>query len=392
MSDVTREAVASDHPDSSALIKTAAERLGFELCGITSATSPSGFQQLQQWLDQGLDGTMHYIGGRSAAYAHPRSVLAGVRSLIVLGINYATREPSSTGTGDGRVSRYAWGARDYHHVIRDKLHGLADVLHQQWPGCRTRGVVDTAPLLERDFARLAGLGWFGKNTMLINKHMGSWLFLAAVLTDLELAADEPHHASHCGTCRLCLDACPTDAFVEPYVLDAGKCISYLTIELRNQPVPSPLRPGMGDWIFGCDICQDVCPWNRRAPRSACDDFQPRDDLHPLDAVALLRLDAESFAERFRDSPLLRPGRSGMLRNAAIVLGNSRDRQFVSALETALSDADPIVRGAVAWALGQLGGRQAVMALKQRLLQEKNQDVCREIESAVAGISHSNSEE
>jgi len=391
MADVARGSVASDRADGSALIKTAAQRLGFELCGITPATSPSGFQHLERWLDQGLDGSMHYIGGRRAAYEHPHSVLSGVRSLIVVGINYATREPSPIAAGEGRVSRYAWGTRDYHDVIRDKLRELASVLHEKWPGCRTRGVVDTAPLLERDFAQLAGLGWFGKNTLLINKHKGSWLFLAALLTDLELAADEPHHASHCGTCRLCLDACPTDAFVEPYVLDARKCISYLTIELRNQPVPSALRPGMEDWLFGCDICQDVCPWNRRAPRSSCADFQPRDDLHPLDAVELLSLDEESFRARFRQSPLLRPGRSGMLRNAAIVLGNSRNRRFVSALQTALSDADPIVRGAVAWALGQLGGSQAVMALKQRLLQESCQDVCCEIEAAVAGISHANSE-
>ncbi len=388
MTDVTP--ASDDRGEGSALIKAEAQRLGFELCGITPAATPSGFQHLERWLDQGLDGAMHYIAGRRDAYQHPTSVLPEVRSLIVVGINYSAQEPGEVAAGDGRVSRYAWGDRDYHDVIRDKLRQLAGVLHDRWPGCRTRGVVDTAPLLERDFAQMAGLGWFGKNTMLINKWQGSWLFLAALLTDLELVVDEPHHTAHCGTCRLCLDACPTDAFVEPYVLDARKCISYLTIELRDQAIPEPLRSPMDDWLFGCDICQDVCPWNRRAPDSECVEFQPRLDLNPVNAAELLGLDEPSFRTRFRATPLQRPGRSGMLRNAAIVLGNSQDQRFVSVLEAALVDADSLVRGAVAWALGQLGGSQARMALQRQLIRDDDREVRSEIESALTSISNTDS--
>ena len=385
-------AVSDDQSADSAWIKAEARRLGFELCGITPATTPSGFERLQSWLDRGMDGAMHYIDGRRAAYQHPESVLPEVRSLIVVGINYSNQEPASTEPGHGRISRYAWGEQDYHDVIRGKLRELASGLHQRWPGCRTRAVVDTAPLLERDFAQLAGLGWFGKNTMLINKWQGSWLFLAAVLTNLELPADQPHETSHCGTCRMCLDACPTDAFAEPYVLDARKCISYLTIELRDQPIPVGLRPSMHDWLFGCDVCQDVCPWNRRAPTTECSEFQPRADLNPVQAAELLGLDPQAFRARFRGTPLQRPGRVGLLRNAAIVLGNSQDPRFVSALVEALQDVEDLVRGAVAWALGRLGGSRARMALQSQLLQESQQDVRSEIESALACISAKRSED
>jgi epoxyqueuosine reductase len=284
-----------------------------------------------------------------------------------------------------RVARYAQGIEDYHDVLKRKLRKLADFLHAQRPGCRTRGVVDTAPLLERDFARLAGLGWFGKNTMLINKRLGSWLFLAALLTDVELEADQPHESSHCGTCTRCLDACPTDAFPEPYVLDARRCIAYLNIELRG-PVPMELREGMGDWLFGCDVCQDVCPWNRKAPLTSEPSFQPVADLSPADAVELLQLDEAGFRERFHSTPLSRPKRSGLLRNAAIVLGNSGRLDAVPPLIAALSDADSVIRGAAAWALGQLGGEDARSALCERLALESDATVTDELTSATAVIA------
>lgn len=213
--------------------------------------------------------------------------------------------------------------------MRERLKSLADFLHEQRPGCRTRGCVDTAPLLERDFAKLAGLGWFGKNTMLLNKRLGSFFFLAALLTDIELSPDEPHHTSHCGTCTRCLDACPTDAFVEPYVLDARKCISYLTIELRDQPIPTELRSQMGEWIFGCDVCQDVCPWNRKAPASNEPAFVAREQLHPVDLEWLLSLDEAGFEAAFAGTPMHRTGRAALLRNAAIALGNSRDMKALA---------------------------------------------------------------
>ena len=254
------------------------------------------------------------------------------------------------------------------------------------PGAVTRGIVDTAPLLERDFARLAGLGWFGKNTLLINKQAGSWLFLSALLVDFELEYDAPHAASHCGTCTRCLDACPTDAFVAPYVLDARKCISYLTIELR-EPIPVELRAGMGEWVFGCDVCQDVCPWNRKAPVKADPDFEPRAELSPLNAAELLRLGDAEFRQRFRGTPLSRPKRAGLLRNAAIVLGNSGDQRAVPALAQALNDAEPVVRGACAWALGQLGGNLSLAALSERLEIETDPLVLAELAAATLAAGH-----
>lgn len=348
-------------PQLSSDLKAEAHRLGFELTGIAPAVNPVGFSALREWLDRGFAGEMQYLERRRDAYEHPAGVLPGVRSVVMLGLNYRTADPVESAAGQGRVSRYAWGSTDYHTLLRDRLKQLAKFVKLRRPGSRTRGVVDTAPLLERDFARLAGLGWFGKNTLLINKRQGSWLFLAALLTDLELVYDAPHETSHCGTCTRCLEACPTGAFEAPYVLDARKCISYLTIELRG-PVPASLRPGMGDWLFGCDVCQDVCPWNHKAPTTREPVFQPRPDLYPADAMRLLQLSAEEFQAAYADTPLARPGRAGLLRNAAIVLGNRGDGAAIPVLIAALQDPEPLVRGASVWALKQLGGETAASAL------------------------------
>ena len=337
-------------------LKERACELGFDLCGISAAVRPDGFDWLQRWLDQGFAGEMHYLPRREAAYEHPSGVLPSVRSVVMLGMNYGAggegRGARSEGV-TGRVASYACGSGDYHDLLRERLKQLADFLHEQRPGCRTRVCVDTAPLLERDFGKLAGLGWFGKNTMLINKRIGSWFFLAALLTDVELQPDEPHHTSHCGTCTRCLDACPTDAFVEPYVLDARKCISYLTIELRDQPIPIELRSQMGDWIFGCDVCQDVCPWNRKAPSSPEPAFAPREQLHPADLEWLLSLDEAGFETAFAGTPMHRTGRAALLRNAAIALGNSHAPHALPVLERALLDAEPLVREAAEWAIEQV---------------------------------------
>ena len=373
-------------------LKSRARELGFDLVGIAPALTPAGIHPFRDWLDAGHAGEMAYLSNRADAYEHPRSVLEYVRSVVMLAINYntQTREQAAesaakpqTGT-QARVSRYAHGPADYHDVLRQKLQELAVTLHDEFPGCRTRGVVDTAPLLERDFGRLAGLGWFGKNTMLINKRLGSWFFLAALLTDVELEADTAHESAHCGTCTRCLDACPTDAFPEPYVLDARRCISYLNIELRGA-IPEGMRDLMGDWLFGCDVCQEVCPWNTKAPVSAEPEFQPQPDLDPADAVALLRLDADAFRERFRTTPLWRPRRAGMLRNAAVVLGNCGEVSAVPTLAVVLSDEEPLVRGAVAWALGKLGTQEARTALTGALANESNDNVRQEIRSALQRV-------
>ncbi|MGC3969081.1 MAG: tRNA epoxyqueuosine(34) reductase QueG [Pirellulales bacterium] len=229
----------SDRAELTTQLKAEARRLGFALSGIAPAVTPSGLGRFHEWLASGYAGTMRYLEDRAAAYEHPRSVLEGVRSVVMLAMPYRTTEPEPTTAGFGRVSRYAWG-EDYHDLIHDRLHQLADWLRATSVGAKVRGVVDTAPLLEREFAQLAGLGWIGKNTLLLNRKLGSWFFLAGLLTDVELAYDSEHETDHCGTCTACLDACPTEAFVGPYVLDARKCISYTTIELREE-IPLPLR-------------------------------------------------------------------------------------------------------------------------------------------------------
>ncbi len=295
-----------DSNDLAQAFKAEAARLGFRLAGVCPAAAPPGFDRFQDWLANGFAGEMRYLGDRQAAYKHPRHVLDGARSLVVLAMPYQTAEPIAPHPGQGRVSRYAWGG-DYHTLIWARLDRLAEWLAGEVPGCLVRGVVDTAPLLEREFAQLAGLGWIGKNTLLLNKELGSWFFLAALLTDVALEPDEPFAADHCGTCTACLDACPTDAFVAPYVLDARRCISYLTIELRGS-VPHELREGVGDWLFGCDVCQDVCPWNTREHNAAHTDepaFQPAEGMNPVDLAALFDLDEAAFRARFRHTPLWR---------------------------------------------------------------------------------------
>ena len=348
--------------------------------------APGTFANLKEWLEQGFAGEMQYIANRESAYAHPDGVMSSVQSVVMLGLSYAPEHPVAgiehAKATVGRVARYAQGARDYHDVIRDKLKSLANAVHELSPGCRTRGVIDTAPLLERDYARLSGLGWFGKNTMLINKFAGSYVFLAALLLDIELPADQPHETAHCGTCTRCLEACPTDAFVEPYVLDSRRCISYLTIELRDRPIPVELRDGMGDWLFGCDVCQEVCPWNRKPLAGRDPELLPTESLSNTDARELLQLSEDEFRQRFRRTPLSRPKRSGILRNAAIVLGNTGDERAIPALIEALDDASEVVRGAVAWTLGKLGGTEAASALQSRAERENNAYVIEEINAAL----------
>ena len=362
-------------------LKQEARRLGFDLVGVCPAVSPAGIRRLGDWIDAGYAGQMHYLPNRIDAYQHPRHVLDGVRSMVMLGMHYRTADPLPPTPGKGRISRYAWGDADYHDVIHQRLGQLREFLVQRSPGASARGVVDTAPLLEREFAVLAGLGWIGKNTMLINRQAGSWFFLSALLTDQELTCDSAHETDHCGTCRACLDACPTDAFPRAGVLDATKCISYLTIELRDS-IPANLRDAMGDWLFGCDICQDVCPWNRHAPISHEPLFAPAAEANPVALAELFEMTHEAFRRRFRRTPLWRSKRRGILRNAAIVLGNGRTAEAIGPLIRGLEDTEPLVRGACAWALGRLQNARAREALNRQLAQEADKLVREEIEQAL----------
>lgn len=363
-------------------LKAEAKSLGFELAGACPAISPAGFEPFTQWLDAGYAGEMEYLNSRKSAYQHPRYVMEGVTSLLMLGMSYQTIAATETAAGEGRVARYAWGSVDYHDLIHHRLKSLKRYVHSLDDSIQVRGVVDTAPLLEREFAELAGIGWRAKNTLLINQQQGSWFFLAALLLNAPLEYDAPTKSGHCGTCTACLDACPTDAFVGPHVLDATKCISYLTIEHRS-PIPIDLRSSMGDWVLGCDVCQDVCPWNRKANRSDELDFQPNGDLNPIELRSLFALDDDEFRVRFRKTPLWRPKRRGILRNAAIALGNNPHIDNLDALKLGLGDAEPLIRGAAAWALGCHQSEGAKRCLEQRLDLETDGVVLEEIELAIA---------
>lgn len=377
-------AIIVDPPSLTAALKIEADRQGFPLAGACPAVAPGRMASFRHWLDAGYAGQMHYLLDRREAYAHPRSILDGVRSVLMLAMPYSTALPRDPSHGEGRVSRYAWGAQDYHDVIHERLRRLITFLQGAAPRARARGVVDTAPLLEREFAQLAGLGWIGKNTLLLNKHAGSYFFLAALLTDQELAYDAPHATDHCGTCTACLDACPTGAFPQAYVLDATRCISYLTIELRDH-IPVEHRADMDDWIFGCDVCQDVCPWNHRAPGTAEPAFQPRSDLNPLNLRELFNLDEAAFRARFHPTPLWRSKRRGLLRNAAIALGNRPFEGAIDALARGLNDPEPMVRAACAWALGRHSFPAARQALQDRIAVEDDLSTRQEIARALQAV-------
>jgi epoxyqueuosine reductase len=288
-------------------------RLGFGLVGATPAIASPDFEWLQQWLAGGNAGQMRYFADRLDAYRHPKFILESAKSILMLAMTYRSAEPAEARPGQAKVARYAWGA-DYHEVIRPRLHQLADFHRRLVPAAGVRGVVDTAPLFERRFAQLAGLGWIGKNTALINRRLGSWFFLAALLTTEELEYDEPTATDCCGACRACLDACPTGALVEPGILDARKCISYLTVELRGD-VTERERASCGARLFGCDACQEACPWNRDTPPTRETAFFPGPDMNPVKISDLLALDEEGFRRRFRHTPLWRIKREGILRNA-----------------------------------------------------------------------------
>lgn len=328
-------------------LKAEARRLGFSLSGIAPATDADGFGRYVEWLDAGYAGDMHYLHRTKEARRHPRSIVENVRSVLMLGMEY-TSEPGTEATpGFGKVAKYARGP-DYHRFVWDRENELSAWLMREVPGCEAWGVADTAPLLERDFARRAGLGWVGKNTMLIHKQRGSFFVLGAILTDLVLEPDPPSETNHCGTCTACLDACPTQAFPSPGVLDARRCISYLTIEVRT-PIPAGFREPIGDWLWGCDVCQDVCPWNRFAGRDGLA-FPVDESLAALDPVEVLGQSEDEFRARFKKTALWRNRRAGLRRNAAIVLGNVGGEQAIPVLEEAAVDTDEAVSEAAAWAL------------------------------------------
>ncbi|MBN2577386.1 MAG: tRNA epoxyqueuosine(34) reductase QueG [Pirellulales bacterium] len=302
------------------VLKAEALRQGFSLAGAAPVGTLPDYERLLTWLDGGRAAGMTHFRRHLEAYRDPNRLLDGVRSVLMLAMNYRTVDPVTPGRGQGRIARYAWGT-DYHVLIRRKLRRLEDFHRQHVPSAEVRGIVDTAPFFERAFARLAGLGGIGKNNMLIHPELGSWLFLAALLSTEELVYDRPQERDLCADCRRCLDACPTGALSAPYTLDARRCISYLT---QRSEFPEPLRPAVGDRLFGCDACQEVCPWNRQGPQSASAEFFPRPGINPAELAEIAALDEEQFRRRFRDTPLGRLRREGLRKNVTLVEDNQRD--------------------------------------------------------------------
>ncbi len=406
-------------------IKEYAYSLGFDIARITTAEAfPEAERAIKERIAQGLmDGLPWFTSERADVSCHPDALLPEARSIIALGMFYLTEQPDEREDGipRGRISRYAWGD-DYHEIIKPKLQQFASWLDEyvhskSGSELEARLFVDTGRMVDRAVAERAGLGWYGKNTNILTKGWGSWVFLAEIVTNLPLVADTPIK-TNCGSCEICLHACPTQALPAPYVLDNTRCISYLTIELRGS-IPLELRPLMGNLIFGCDICQAVCPVNKVAEKrlglrgdvgtrfiaptgSACVappplgainratiQIRPRNEFRPRtgigsspELIPLLSLTEEQFREQFRRSPIRRAKRRGLLRNVCVALGNSGDPQAVPALIGALDDNEPLVRGHAAWALGRIGGDQAKQALQESLLTEEDQEVQKEIQCAL----------
>jgi len=370
-------------------IKAFARGLGFDLVGVTTADRLEPHdRRLAAWVASGMHGAMDYMAQHAPRAGRPAEVVPGARSAVVVALAYRWDEPApGDGVLRGRVSAYAWGT-DYHRAMEERLRSLSEFLLARGAGT-ARYYADTGPLLDRALAQRAGLGWFGKNAMVITKAgFGSYVFLGEVLTDLTLEPDPPMEGS-CGQCRICLDRCPTGAIVAPYVVDARRCISYLTIELRGW-IPRELRPLLGTWVFGCDVCQDVCPHNALVARGRHESFAPRRDAAFPDLVELLHIDERTYQERFRHSAIKRAKRQGLRRNAAVALGNLRGSAALPALGRALEDGDPIVRGHAAWALGRIGGTEAKEALLRRRAVETDPAVREEVERALQDVRVSES--
>lgn len=344
-------------------LKRAALDLGFDLAGVAGVADTPEHRFFPGWIAERRAGEMKYLEARNEADELKRASLANAapwaRSVVVCALNYNSDQPYSSLAGSpsqGWISRYGWSQRDYHDALLERLRALEARLldlcaQHNTPAPRTWCYVDTGPVIERVFAKYAGVGWIGKNTCVLNQQLGSWLFLGVMLTSLEITPDLPA-ADHCGSCTRCLDACPTNAFPAPYQMDATRCIAYLTIELRGS-VPEELRPQMGRQVFGCDICQDVCPWNRHAPVTTLPDMQPRPELVNPDLEWLAQLGLEEFRELFRGSPVKRAKLNGLRRNVVIAMANSGDGRFLALLQQLSQHEDPIVAEHARWGIRHL---------------------------------------
>jgi epoxyqueuosine reductase len=346
-------------------VTKAARDAGFDVVGIAPVEDSPELEYFPRWIAEGHAGEMKYMEARDEEGRLKRASLAHTapwaRSVVVCAINYNTAQPYSTDArnhsaenqGRGWISRYAWGEQDYHDSVMPRLLRVEAALRNAAANddLVTRCYVDTGPIVERVAAKYAGVGWIGKNTCIINQKIGSWMFLGVILTSIDLGPDLPA-PDRCGSCTRCIDACPTNAFVAPYQLDSNRCIAYLTIEKRGA-IPEDIRSGMGRHIFGCDICQDVCPWNRKAPATNAVEFQPRAELVNPALDWLAGMSAEEFRGAFRTSPVRRAKRAGLRRNAIIAMGNSGEKKFLPQLEQLATDEDEVLAESAVWAIQKL---------------------------------------
>lgn len=363
-------------------VKEAAHRVGFDAVGIARADRSADADRFREWIARRYHGEMAWMESRPERREDPRVYMPGAVSIVCVAQSYLVEEAPLAPPDRGEVSRYARG-EDYHRALKDRLREMEAEIEAL--GGRARACVDTSAVLEKPWAAQAGLGWVGKNTLVLREGLGSYVFLGEVVTDLDLAPDPPA-VDRCGTCDRCMAACPTAAIVAPYVLDSRLCISYLTIEHRG-PIPRDLRAAIGNRVFGCDDCQTVCPWNRHAKAASEARYRPREGSVAPPLVELLALTEEVFRARYRDTAISRARREGLARNAAIALGNAGDVAEVPALARALAeDASAVVRGAAAWALGRIGGDQAREALALRRHAEADPVAREEISLALESLS------
>jgi len=357
-------------------IERFAKEIGFDGFGVTREVPTQSVEKYKNWLSLGYEGEMSYMRRNVEKRSNLDLVLSGVKSVVCLRTNYLTADKGMEFVNDkehGDISLYALN-EDYHDVLVQRHQKLEKKIKEEFSGCQTKPYVDTGPILEKPLAENAGLGWIGKHTNLITESVGSYYFLSEILVDAVMEPSEPS-LDKCGTCRSCIDICPTQAIVAPYVLDSRRCISYLTIELKGV-IPLEFRKAMGNHIYGCDDCQIVCPWNSFAVKTDEESFRARDGSFQL--IELMRLNDEAFRKRFKKSPVKRTKRRGLLRNVAVALGNSGNLSAVGPLIDALSDHEPLIRAHVVWALGELLGKKALPILNKILTNEEEDIVKDEI--------------
>ena len=368
-------------------IKLEGHKIGFDLVGIAPVGDYPESQFYKKWLNKGYDATMTYMSKNPDKRKDVRNIMPEAKSVISCALNYNTDYPYSTTQKNkekGWIARYAWGD-DYHEVINDKLFKLKDFIEKKMgnkPDYRV--YVDTGPVLERMYGKYSGIGWVGKNTCLINQEIGSWLFLGEIITSLELEYDN-QVSDRCGSCTKCIDDCPTDAIREPYVLDSSRCISYFTIENKGE-IPQEYRKAIGNNVFGCDICQDVCPWNNKAHTQTDDSFLPREGLYQPDLKYFLDLEQEEFSKIFKNSPVKRAKRKGMIRNVLVAIGNTGSSEYLDLIYKYLKDDEPLIRRHAVWALWKVQGHECLNDLKAMLATETDEGVNTEINGILDSIN------